>query len=153
MPRTVDCHQVDLALTDLGRWSRWQVTMVLTINIIKYSTSSWQMLSIVFVGKSLESLQSRCTLQWRHNEHDGVSNHLRLNALLNRLFRRRSKKTSKLRATGLCEGNSPVTGEFSSHRASNAENVSIWWRHHGGDVFQNLMWWSWQVRSSEQAQF
>ena len=27
-------------------------------------------------------------------------------------------------------GNSPVTGEFSSQRASNAENVSIWWRHH-----------------------
>ena len=46
------------------------------------------------------------------------------------LFRRRSKKTSKLRVTGLCEGNSPVTGEFPTQRASNAENVSIWWRHH-----------------------
>ena len=46
------------------------------------------------------------------------------------LFRRRSKKTSKLRVTGLCEGNSPVTGEFPAQRASNAENVSIWWRHH-----------------------
>ena len=44
--------------------------------------------------------------------------------------RRRSKKTSKLRVTGLCEGNSPVTGEFPAQRASNAENVSIWWRHH-----------------------
>ena len=50
--------------------------------------------------------------------------------LLNRLFRRRSKKTSKLRVTGLCEGNSPVTGEFPTQRASNAENGSIWWRHH-----------------------
>ena len=28
------------------------------------------------------------------------------------------------------EGNSPVTGEFPAQRASNAENVSIWWRHH-----------------------
>ena len=45
--------------------------------------------------------------------------------------RRRSKKTSKLRGTGLCAGNSPVTGEFPAQRASNAENVSIWWRHHG----------------------
>ena len=45
-------------------------------------------------------------------------------------FRRRSKKTSKLRATGLCAGNSPVTGEFPAQKASNAENVSIWWRHH-----------------------
>ena len=50
--------------------------------------------------------------------------------LLNRLFRRRSKKTSKLRVTGLCAGNSPETGEFPALRASNAENVSIWWRHH-----------------------
>ena len=44
--------------------------------------------------------------------------------------RRRSKKTSKLRVTGLCEGNSPVTGEFPAQGAINAENVSIWWRHH-----------------------
>ena len=65
-------------------------------------------------------------LQWRHNDHDGVSNHLRLDCL----FRRRSKKASKVRVTGLCEGNSPVTGEFPAQRASNTENVSIWWRHH-----------------------
>ena len=65
------------------------------------------------------------TLKWGHNEHDGVSNHQPHLCLLNRLFRRRSKKTSKLRATGLCEENSPVTGEFPAQRASNAENVSI----------------------------
>ena len=40
-----------------------------------------------------------------------------------------SKKISKLRGTGLCEGNPPMTGGFPSPRASNAENVSIWWRH------------------------
>ena len=45
--------------------------------------------------------------------------------------RRRWNKTSKLRVPGLCEGNSPVTGEFPAQRASNAENVPIWWRHHG----------------------
>ena len=44
---------------------------------------------------------------WRHNDHDGVSNHQPHGCLLNRLFRRRSKKTSKLRVTGLCAGNSP----------------------------------------------
>ena len=54
----------------------------------------------------------------------------RLDCLLNRLFRRRSKKTSNLRVTGLCEGESPVTGEFPAQRASNAEDVSISWRHH-----------------------
>ena len=69
-------------------------------------------------------------LQWRYNECDNVSNHLRLDCLLNRLFRCRSKKTSKLRITGLCEGNSPVTSEFPAQRASNAENVSLGWRYH-----------------------
>ena len=70
------------------------------------------------------------SLQWRHNEGDGVWNHGCLDCLLNSLFRRRSKKTPKLCAYGLCEGNPPVTGGFPSQRASNAENVSIWWRHH-----------------------
>ena len=32
--------------------------------------------------------------------------------------------------TDLREGNSPGTGEFPTQMASNAENVSIWWRHH-----------------------
>ena len=44
--------------------------------------------------------------------------------------RRRSKKTSKIRVTGLCAGNSPVTDEFPAQMASNPENASIWWRHH-----------------------
>ena len=74
--------------------------------------------------------RTRCTLQWRHNGRDGVPNHQPHHCLLNRLFRRRSKKTSKLPVTGLCAGNSPVTGEFPAQMASNAENVSVWWRHH-----------------------
>ena len=65
-------------------------------------------------------------LQWRHNGRDSVSNHQSHDCL----FRRRLKKTPKLRVTGLCEGNSPVTGEFPAQMASNVENVSIWWRHH-----------------------
>ena len=48
-----------------------------------------------------------CALHWCHNDHDGVSNHQPHGCLLNRLFRRRSKKTSKLRVTGFCVGNSP----------------------------------------------
>ena len=51
----------------------------------------------------------KCTSQWRHNERDGVSNHRCLHCFLNCWFRRRSKKTSKLRLTCLCAGNSPVT--------------------------------------------
>ena len=43
---------------------------------------------------------------------------------------RKSQKTSKLRVTDLCEGNSLVTDEFPAQMTSNAENASIWWRHH-----------------------
>ena len=64
----------------------------------------------------------RGVLLWGQNGRDGVSNHQPHHCLLNRLLRRRSKKTSKLRVTGLCAGN--------SQKASNAENVSIWWRQH-----------------------
>ena len=38
------------------------------------------------------------------------------------------KKKSALPA--LCEGNPTVTGGLPSQRASNTENVSIWWHHH-----------------------
>ena len=76
-----------------------------------------------------------CSLQWCHNGHDSVSNHQPHDCLLNRLFKRRSKKTSKLRFTGLCAGNSPGTGEFPAQMASYAENVSISWRHH--DFWRN----------------
>ena len=79
---------------------------------------------------SSEDLSILFSLRWRHNDHAGVSNHQPHGCLLNRLFRRKSKKTSKLRATGLCAGNSPGTGEFPAQMASYAENVSIWWRHH-----------------------
>ena len=70
------------------------------------------------------------SLLWRHNEHDGVSNHQPHECLLSLPSRRRSKKTSKLRVTSLGAGNSPETGEFPAKIASNTENVTIWWRHH-----------------------
>ena len=72
------------------------------------------------------------SLQWRHNERVGVSNPQPHDCLLNRSFRHRWKKTSRLRVTGLCARNSPVTGEFPAQRTSNAENVSFWLRHHFG---------------------
>ena len=72
---------------------------------------------------------------------DGVSNHQLHDCLLNRLFRRRSKKTSKLRVTGLCEGNSPVTGEFPA-QTSNAEMFPF------DDVIM-----AWSIPSVERRQF
>ena len=60
-------------------------------------------------------------LQWPYNGHDDISNHQPHDCLLARLFRRRSKKTSKRRVTGLCAGNWHETAEFLAQMASNAE--------------------------------
>ena len=86
----------------------------------------------------------KAPLPWRHNDHDGVSNHQSHGCLLNRLFRHRSKKTSMLRVTGLCAGNSPGTGEFPAQMASYAENVSIWWRHHASDKWDFGVEWDYK---------
>ena len=71
--------------------------------------------------------RTRWALQWRHNERDGVSIHQPHDCLLNRLFRRKSKKTSKLRVTGLCVG---IHRSLPTQRVSQAENISIWWGNH-----------------------
>ena len=79
------------------------------------------------------------SLQWRHNHRDGVSNHQPHDCILNRLFRRRSNKKMKSSALRvLCEGNSPVTGEFPTQRTRNAEKVSIWWRLHDYTVISRV---------------
>ena len=64
-------------------------------------------------------------LQWRHYKRNGVSNHQPHDCLLNRLFMRRSKKTTKLRVTG------PLCWEITCHRRIPLTNVFNWWRHHG----------------------
>ena len=79
------------------------------------------------------------SLQWRHNEHSGISNHWLLHCLLNPLSARRLKKAAKLSVTCLCEGNSPRTSEFPSQRASNTENVSIWWCCHDSDKIWDVL--------------
>ena len=69
---------------------------------------------------SCDPVRTVGTLQRRHNERNGVSNHQRLDCLLNRLFRHRSRKTSKPRDTGFCWGGGggfSVTGEFPTQRA------------------------------------
>ena len=94
--------------------------------------------------------QGPCTSAVIMNHYSDVL----MGAMASHLFRRRSKKTSKLRVTGLCAGNSPMTGEFPTQMASNAKNVSIWWRHHGsgvtfvGNIKQSancghILWYRW----------
>ena len=119
---------------------------LLTLIRDTYSVPAWGRLSDLLETGALRRLGSNTghdrgrqiatlsTLQWRHNERDGVSNHQPHDRLLKRLFRRGSKKTSKLRVTGLCEGNSSVAGEFPAQRVGDAEDVSIWWRHHWFEI-------------------
>ena len=52
----------------------------------------------------------RKSLRWRHNDHAGVSNHQPPGCLLNRLFRRKSKKTSK------APRHWPLCGKFTGDR-------------------------------------
>ena len=92
------------------------------------------------------------TLQWRHNGRDGVSNHKPHDCLLNRLFKRRSKKHQSSASLAFVRRihrwpmNSLhkwtllsavrerplnlITHSLPAQMASNAESVSIWWRHH-----------------------
>ena len=75
--------------------------------------------------------------RWRH-QMEIVSVLLpqwRLKSSASRLFAQAQiKETSKLRVTGLCGGKPPLPGGFPSQRASDAENVSIWWRYHNGKM-------------------
>ena len=92
---------------------------------------NWRLGMVVTIQQGIRnsiagmSLESHWALQWHHDERNGVSHHQPHDCLLNRLFRRRSKTTSKLRVIDFCEGNSPLTGEFPAQRASRAENVTF----------------------------
>ena len=63
-------------------------------------------------------------LQWRHNEHDGVSNHQPHDFYSTAYSGTDESKHQSSASLAF------VTGDFPAQRASNAENVSIWWRHH-----------------------
>ena len=75
------------------------------VNWLNWKFRFWQLPGQPKIKKIIKS--RLLPLPWHHNGHDGVWNHQPHDCLLNRLFRRRSKKTSKLRVTGLCAGNSP----------------------------------------------
>ena len=99
--------------------NKYQIIMIPT------GTRTYRSVTEYVWGKEMHIWKHISILQWRHNERDGVSNYRRIDCLLNRLFGCRSKKTSKLRVTGLWEGNLRVTVGFPSQMFSNAENVSI----------------------------
>ena len=87
--------------------------LVMFVRFFPYSRLRWPFTTriVTWSSVSLDGLRDQdFSLLWRHNRRKGVSNHQPHDCLLNRPFSRRSKKTSKLRVTGLCAGNSPVTG-------------------------------------------
>ena len=75
-------------------------------------------------------VQLKRTLQWRHNDHGGVSYNQPHGSLLNRFFRRRSKKTSNLRVTGHCAWKSPVPVNFPQKGPVTRKMVPFDDRHH-----------------------
>ena len=111
-----ECSTFNSVHDDITKWKHGHLRVYDSILLLLFGTES--------------GLNYWYPLPWRHNGHDNVSYHQPHHCLLNRLCGCRSKETSKLSVTGLCVGNSPVTGEFPAQMASNAENVSIWWRHH-----------------------
>ena len=117
-------YSTDGALTDLNTYWGYDLNLLLLSHGLAYAHICCSTLHDDVIFSTLLA-----PLQWRHNERYGVSNHRHLHCLLNRLFRRWSKNSSKLHVTGLCERNPPVTGGFPSQRASDAENVSISLRH------------------------
>ena len=91
---------------------KWRVPLNGIVAIQYVCIQTRYIIAIVY----LQVLSCAKSLHWRHNEHDGVSNHQPHQCLL-RLFMRTSKKTSKLRVTGLVRGihrgpaNSPQEGQ------------------------------------------
>ena len=49
------------------------------------------------------------------------------------------RKHQSFASLALCAGNSPGTGEYPVQMACNAENVSIWWRHHDLNNLNHLV--------------
>ena len=103
--------------------ARSSAAMFMQDKLVNFFLEWWFKLSVTSLSWWM------CSLQWRHNERDGVSNHRRPDCLLNRLHKHRLKNIKAPRHWPLW-GEQPVTGGFPTQRASNAENVSIWWCHH-----------------------
>ena len=101
----------------------WKVMVVDLVDGCGFGSTLEQPLSLIVIwriGHTVYPIRKYCqlneqlTLQWCHNWRHSVSNRQPHDCFLDLLFRRRSKKTSKLGVSGLCAGNSPGTGEFTA---------------------------------------
>ena len=98
------------------------------------TSCAYKWLPITICAVSLWRHSNTTSLHWRHNDHDGVSNHQPHGCSLNRFQTQIKENIKAPRHWPLC-GEFTGTGEFPAQRASYAENVSIWWRHHDGCMF------------------
>ena len=96
---------IDIIKTEIYTSLKWMPTYFNCVQYLNQTQGHQEELSNPQLSVPLP--RHDFTLQWRHNDHDGVKNHQPHGCLFNRLFRHRSKKTSKLCVTGLCAGNSP----------------------------------------------
>ena len=87
----------------------------------------WMAPQISFAVSYFRRWKLHTSLQWRHNERGGVSNHPLIAQLL---------VHAKVKENIKAPRHWPLCGEFTGDRwiprtkSSNAENASIWWRHH-----------------------
>ena len=107
-----------------GAWHCDEYQTKLLFENCKHIGESFLLFRGICPVAEIRSKRQFISLQWHHNEHNGVSNHQHPNCLLNSLLRRMSKKTSKLRVTSRWLMDSPHKGP------ETRINVSIWWRHH-----------------------
>ena len=124
------CRLSAISNVNLGRQTEMYGSPVMTAAAVSVRSKvfTWSALVALFECCGGHIMLRCMKVLWKGKY--GVSNHRRLECLLNRFFRRRTKKSSKLRITGLCEGNPPVTDGCPSQRASITKNVSICWGHH-----------------------
>ena len=100
-------HQDKERCSNITFWIRHELLVYNFMGISFLVYIYFSVVNIFLKNRQVEPFDD-ISLQWRQTERDGVANHRRRDCLLNILFRRRSKKASKLRVTVLCEGKPPV---------------------------------------------
>ena len=134
---TIHCDRFQPITEHEKKENRTEICVIYSKSLKTYGNASLTyntILQYIMVAWDL-FLQS---LLWHHNGHDGVSNHEHRDCLLNRLFRRRSNRTSKLRVTGLWAGihRWPVNSSYKwpvTRKMFPSYDVIMYWP---------LIWWS-----------
>ena len=96
-----------------NQFNSWGVAYVFVDNTFSRSAFIWSLFDLLVRHTSVWFDTLWCTaitLQWRHNEHDGFSNHQPHDFLLNRLFKAQIKESIK------APRHWPLCGEFTGEQ-------------------------------------